>query len=59
MTILGLVNGMVGSSCLILHIISLTAGWLTTIWVCLLTGYVSYYTAYLIVVHLGKAKNIK
>ena len=59
MTILGLVNGMVGSSCLILPIIGLTAGWLTTIWVCLLTGYVSYYTAYLIVVHLGKAKNIK
>ena len=59
MTVIGLVNGMVGSSCLVLHVIGITAGYLTTLWVCLLVGYLSYYTAYLIIVHLGKAKSIK
>jgi hypothetical protein len=59
MTVLGLVNGMVGSSCLVLPVVGLTAGYITTIWVCLIIGYISYYTAYLIVLHLGKGRNIK
>ena len=59
MTILGLLNGMIGTSCLLLPIIGITAGYITTIWVCLVIGYISYYTAYLIVLHMGKGKNVK
>ena len=59
MTVLGLLNGMIGTSCLVLPVIGQTAGYITTLWVCLLIGFASYYTAYLIVLHLGKAKSIK
>ena len=59
MTTLGLLNGMIGTSCLLLPIIGLTVGYLTTIWVCILIGSICYYTAHLIILHLGKAKDIK
>ena len=35
------------------------AGYWTTIWVSLLVGYCLYYTALLILTHLGHAKNMK
>lgn len=57
--VLGLVNGMIGSGFLILPVVGISAGWFTTIWVTILVGYMAYYTAYLVVVHLGKARNIK
>ena len=59
MTVLGLLNGMIGIAALMLPVIGLTSGYLTSIWICLLIGVISYYTAELIVIHLGKAKNIQ
>lgn len=59
MTVIGLVNGMIGGTCLVLPQIGLKTGYLTTIIVCAVTGFISYYTAYLIVLHLGKGKQIK
>lgn len=59
MTIFGLLNGMIGSTILILPLIGIETGYITTLIVCLSTGGVCYYTGNLIVVHLGKAKNIK
>ena len=44
---------------LVLPVMGLTAGYITSTWVVLLTGYISYYTASLIVTHLGKARNMK
>ena len=58
-TVLGLLNGMIGITALMLPVIGLTTGYITTIWVTLIIGFISYYTAYLIVLHLGNAKNIK
>jgi hypothetical protein len=55
MTVLGLANGMIGGTILVLPIIGLTTGYISSLPVCLLMGAVSCYTAYLIVLHLGKA----
>lgn len=59
MTIFGLLNGMIGGTILILPLTGIATGYITTLIVCLGTGGVCYYTGNLIVVHLGKAKNIK
>jgi hypothetical protein len=58
MTVAGLLNGMIGGTILVLPIIGMTSGYITTILICSFVGFVSYYTAHLIVVHLGKAKNM-
>jgi amino acid permease len=59
MTVIGLVNGMIGGTCLSLPLIGLKTGSITTIIVCIVTGFISYYTAYLIVLHLGKGRQIR
>lgn len=59
MTIIGLLNGMVGGICLVLPQVGLGAGWGMSIFICLITGCISYYTAYLIVLHLGSGTQIK
>ena len=59
MTVVGLVNGMVGSGCLVLPVICLTAGVFTTVWVCIVVGFICYYTCDLYVIHMGHAQNIK
>ena len=60
-TTVGLVNGMISGAgiCVVLPQLGLAAGWITTLWVCSLTGLISYYTARLIVTHLGKGNTIK
>ena len=50
----GMVNGMIGGTILVLPLLGLKTGYITTIIVNLLVGYTSYYTANLYVVHLGK-----
>ncbi len=39
--------------------VGLGAGWGMSILICLITGCISYYTAYLIVLHLGSGTQIK
>jgi hypothetical protein len=58
-TVLGLLNGMIGGTILILPLIGLRTGFIYIFFVVLLIGSLSAYTAYLIILHLGKAKNIK
>ena len=59
LTIIGLVNGMIGGTCLVLPHIGLETGFGMSIIVCALTGFMSYYTAYLIILHLGRGTQIK
>lgn len=59
MTIFGLLNGMIGSLILILPLIGKQTGYITALIVCVIIGGICYYTGNLIVVHLGKAKNMK
>ena len=59
MTVIGLVNGMIGGTCLVLPLLGIAAGWVTVIYVDVLIGFISYYTARLIVTHLGQGRQIK
>ena len=60
-TIVGLVNGMISGAgiCVVLPQLGLTAGWLGSILVCSVAGFISFCTARLIVVHLGKGNTVK
>ena len=58
-TVLGLVNGMIGGTCLVLPQIGISTGWITTIWVCLICGLIAYYTARLMILHLGEGRHIR
>lgn len=58
-TVIGLLNAMIGGSMLIIPIDGKDAGYLSWTIRCILIGGTTAYTAYLLVKHLGKAKNIK
>ena len=53
MTVIGLVNGMIGGLILLLPVYALDAGYVTTFIVILFTGIFSYYSCYLCVLHMG------
>jgi hypothetical protein len=57
--VIGLLNGMIGGTILVLPILGLRTGYISIIMICAIMGLISCYTAYLIILHLGKAKNIK
>jgi len=54
-----MVSGMVGTSCMVIPIVDLTTGWLTTIWVNIVVAFFLYYTASLIITHLGIGKGMR
>ena len=58
MTVIGLWNGMVGATSLLLPLLGLSAGWMTTVLVCTVIGVICERTAQFIILHLGKGKNI-
>jgi hypothetical protein len=58
-TLVGLINATIGGSMLMLPILSMKAGYLDWGFACIILCMVCMYTAYLLVKHLGKAKNIK
>jgi amino acid permease len=59
MTVCGLLNGMIGGTILILPIIGISTGYAMILIIASFLGFISYYTANLIVIHLGRAKNMK
>lgn len=59
MVVIGLVNGMIGGTCLVLPLIGLKAGYITTLLVSCFTGFIGYYTASILVMHIGKSGSIK
>lgn len=58
-TVIGLLNGMIGGTILILPLLGMKTGYLMIALVCIFMGFLSGYTAYLIILHLGKSRNIK
>lgn len=54
-----IVSGMVGTSCMVIPIMGLTVGWLSTLLTNVAVAFTLYYTASLIVTHLGRAKSMK
>ena len=59
MTVLGLLNAMIGATALVLPLLGLKAGYIDTLLVSLAMGILSFYTGYLIILHFGKAKSVK
>jgi amino acid permease len=53
LTVVGMVNGMIGGLILILPVDALNAGYIFTLIVILITGAFSFYSCYLCVIHLG------
>ena len=58
MTIVALVNGMIGGTILVLPVVSKEGGWAMTMMVILLTGAFSFYSCYLAMIHLGDQKDL-
>lgn len=58
MAILCIVNGMIGGLILILPVMALEGGWLMTLLVILMTGFISYYSCYLCLIHTGKEPDL-
>lgn len=52
-TVLALVNGMIGGSILVIPVNSLQVGCATTFFIILATGFFSFYTCFLGIIHLG------
>lgn len=53
MTVVGMVNGMIGGLILILPLLALQAGYILTLIILIITGGFSYYSCYLCVIHMG------
>jgi hypothetical protein len=58
-TVVGLVSSMIGIAGMFLPIMGMQAGWFTSFWTNLVVAFLTYYTASLMVSHLGTSKNIK
>lgn len=53
MTVLSLINGMIGGFILILPVFALQTGYITTMIVIIVTGIFSYYSCHLCLLHIG------
>jgi amino acid permease len=53
LTVVGMVNGMIGGLILILPVLTLDAGWALSLAVLLVIGGLSFYSCYLCVIHMG------
>jgi amino acid permease len=58
LTVIGMINGMIGGFILILPVNALHAGWVFTLLVILIIGAFSCYSCYLCVIHLGDQKDL-
>ncbi len=58
LTIVGLANGMIGGTILVLPVLGLTSGYIAIPLIAVTFGLISFYSATLIVTHLGKSTNI-
>jgi amino acid permease len=59
MTVLGFLNGMIGSTVLILPMLGIKSGYLGSTIVCILLGLAQFYSCYLLVLHIGKSNSLK
>lgn len=58
MTVIGLVNGMIGGVILVLPLLALKTGWLLILPITIFSGFVSYFTCLLCLRHLRNFKNL-
>ena len=58
MTVIGLVNGMIGGIILVMPLLALKTGWFLILPITLFSGFVSYFTCLLCIRHLRNFKNL-
>ena len=58
MTVVAIVNGMIGVAILVLPEASLKAGWLTIIFIIFIAAIFSFYSCYIGLIHLGDQKDL-
>jgi len=58
MTVIGLVNGMIGGVILVLPLLALKTGWVLILPITIFSGLVSYFTCLLCIRHLKNFKNL-
>lgn len=58
MTVIGLVNGMIGGIILVMPVLALKTGWLLILPITMFTGFISYFTCLLCLRHLRNFKNL-
>ena len=58
MTIVSLLNAMIGGSILLIPLISLQGGWAVTLLIILITAFFSYFTCYITLIHLGDQSDL-
>lgn len=54
MVVIAMVNGMIGGLILLLPVMALESGWLLTLIVLMITGFISYYSCDICVLHTGE-----
>jgi len=59
MTVLGFVNGMIGGTILLLPLLGIKTGYISSPIICLVVGLIQFYACYLLVLHIGKSKSFK
>lgn len=59
MTTLGFLNGMIGSTVLLLPMLGIKSGYLGSTLICLLLGLAQFYSCYLLVLHIGRSNSLK
>jgi amino acid permease len=58
MTVLSMINGMIGGFILILPVLALETGYISTLIVIIITGAFSYYSSYICISHIGKEQDL-
>lgn len=53
MTVLSLINGMIGGFILLIPVLALQTGYMSTLLIIVVTGIFSYYSSYLYISHIG------
>jgi amino acid permease len=53
MTVLSLINGMIGGFILLIPVLALQTGYISTLIIIFVTGTFSYYSSYLYISHVG------
>jgi len=58
MTVVGMVNGMIGGLILILPVLALNSGYIFSLIVLVVIGLLSFYSCYLCVIHMGDQSDL-
>lgn len=59
MAVVGFVNSMIGGALLVLPVLGLSSGYISSSLLCMTMGFITFYTCWLLIMHVGKNGSIK